>query len=253
MEFFVKMALISSVLSMMINLSMLGRGRSARWISLLLGGMVFALISVALGERGELRGACPLFDMGEVFLFIAWSLSLFYVLTGGIYRISLLGLFTAPLVSLFLGMVLLPGMLTEVEAATGELDPWKESHAATSVLSYGALGLAALASMMFLILDKRLKAQLSGGLSSKMPPVSTLVDSVKRLLVLGVVILTLGIVAGFVSHQESGLVHLLVAGAVWVAYVALLVWYYWRGLPPRILARAVILLFVLSCGIFIII
>ncbi|MGB0776199.1 MAG: hypothetical protein ACPGUY_10155, partial [Akkermansiaceae bacterium] len=30
---------------------------------------------VALGIRGEMRGACPLVDSGEMAVFVAWSLS----------------------------------------------------------------------------------------------------------------------------------------------------------------------------------
>ena len=70
-------------------------GRSAFWW--MVG--VFAAQSMALGWRGELRGQCPLGDLGEVCLFLAWSLTLFYLVTGTAYRVSLLGVFTAPLVA----------------------------------------------------------------------------------------------------------------------------------------------------------
>lgn len=249
-------ALTIAVLSTVIEWCMLRKGCSKRAISLLsgtLGVVVFILITLALRARGEVRGACPLFDAGEVFLFISWSLSLFYIFTGGTYRLSLLGLFTSPAVGVFLGLVLIPGMLTENPERAGSLDPWKESHAATSVLSYGALGLGALASVMFLILDRTLKGRSGGAFMMKMPPVSSLISSVVRLVILGVVILTLGIIAGFMTAKESGLVHLLIAGGVWLAYLVLMGWYHWKGMPPRKFAWATVILFLISCGIFFII
>ena len=228
----------------------LRRGYQSHIGAFTLGIISVTLTTLALGERGELRGACPLSDPGEIFLFIAWSLSIFFVLTGGAYRVSLLGLFTSPATALFLGLVLVPGMLTESPVRATELDPWKESHAATSVLAFGALGLGALAGVMFLILDSRLKQQKAGWVSMKMPPVSTLVTSISRLLLLGVIVLTLGIIAGFLTSLESGLVHLIAAGGVWVAYLVLLGWYKWIGITPRVFARLTIALFALSCITF---
>lgn len=253
MESTVIMALILALISSVVGWTLVKQGKQSKLFSLIMGILILVLTTLALGARGELRGACPLMDSGEVFLFIAWSLSIFYVFTGGGYRLSLLGLFNMPLVSLLLGLVLIPGMLTENPVREEVLDPWKESHAATSVLSYGALGLAALSGLMFLILDKRLKVQSFDSLGDKLPPVRSLITSLYRLLIVGVVVLTLGIIAGVVSSLETGAAHLITAGGVWVAYLLLIVWYSWKGMPPRQLAYWSIGLFIASCGIFFII
>ncbi len=226
------------------------RGFPTRMAALILGITSSVAISLALGVRGEMRGACPLMDAGEVALFIAWSLSLFYILTGGNYRVSLLGLFTAPVITLLLLLVLVPGMLTPDPVKLTELDPWKESHAATSVLSFGSLGMGGLASLMFLLLNKGLKQGRPNWFTMRMPPVNTLIRSVRNLLTLGVVILTVGIICGFVTSVESGLLHLIAAGGVWVAYCVLIGWHHWRGLPPRMLARWALGLFLFSCILF---
>lgn len=243
-------ALLVSLFATIYGWSRLKRGLPTKTTSFVLGIAICASISMALGARGEVRGACPLMDAGEIFLFIAWSLSLFYVLTGGTYRVSLLGLFTAPTITLFLGLVLIPGMLTENPEKAGLLDPWKESHAATSILAFGGLGLGALAALMFLILDNKLKQGRPGWLSMKMPPVNTLISSVSRLLGLGVVILTIGIICGVITSLESGLLHLIAAGGVWIAYCVLLIWYKWKGMPPKRFARWTLGLFLLSCITF---
>ena len=73
-------------------------------------------------------------------------------------------------------------------------NPWHETHSATSVLAYGALALAAVAGVMFLVLDRQLKEHhLKSGLFRNLPPVRELLVSLERLLWLGGGLLTIGI------------------------------------------------------------
>ena len=206
---------------------------------------------VALGWRGELRGECPLGDLGEVCLFLAWSLTLFYLVTGSTYRLSLLGVFTAPVVVILQGVSLVPGAFKEGVDKAVSVDPWREAHAALSVLSYGALGLAAVAGVMFFILDYRLKShKIGGGLMQGMPSVSRLVTSMARIAVLGWVILTVGIGAGLLMVSGVFNLHLMVATITWVLYAVVLGVYHVRGLPGRQLAIGLTSLFVFSLLIF---
>jgi len=73
------------------------RGHRSRWTT---AWMLLVLICQLgfLGIRGSQREACPLGDRGEILVFLSWSLTLFYLLVGPAYRISLLGVFTAPVV-----------------------------------------------------------------------------------------------------------------------------------------------------------
>ena len=59
----------------------------------------FVLQSVFLYLRGQAHGRCPLTNLFEAFIFIGWCIVLLYFLVGTAYRLSLLGVFTAPLVS----------------------------------------------------------------------------------------------------------------------------------------------------------
>ena len=227
-------------------------GRRSHWtIGLMAAGFVAQLL--ALQERGEMRGQCPLGDKGEILLFLAWSLVLFYLAVGRVYRLSLLGIFTAPVVVVFHLIALLPGMMgSEVERAT-VVDPWREIHAATSVLSYGAFALAAVAGSMFLVLNAQLKqAHLSTGLFKNLPPVRTLVSSTVRLLWIGIALMTVGMVSGYLMAGVSSQAHLNVARVVWLAYFILLVIYHWRGITPRRFALTAILFFLASLGVFVV-
>ncbi len=205
-----------------------------------------------LGIRGELRGKCPLGDYGEILAFLAWSLVLFYLVVGPAYRISLLGLFTAPVVAIFQVVALVPGVMDLNPVTVEEVDPWGESHAAFSVLSYGAFALAAVAALMFLVLNKKLKKhQLGSSLFRNLPPVRSLLDSVVRLTTLGAGILTVGIVAAFMMERENTYgTHLVAAVVTWLAYLVVIALHFWRGMTPRRLSGSVIALFVLSLLVF---
>lgn len=227
------------------------RGARSPWT------MVWMLLAfmaqfTVLGMRGEMRGACPLGDSGEILIFSAWSLTLFYLIEGSVYRLSLLGVFTAPLVSFLLALALLPGLLDPAPEQLENVDVWREAHGAFSVLAYGSLGLAAVASVMFLLLNQRLKdGEVDNVLFKNLPPVRELIRVVTRLLALGFVILTLGLVCGLVMDKSGGTGrHLVAASCLWVAYAAVLAVDWRRGMPPRKLALFAVILFALSLLIF---
>lgn len=205
-----------------------------------------------LSVRGELRAACPLLDRGEILAFLAWSLTLFYLLVGPTYRISLLGVFTAPVVVIFQVAALIPGTLTLNPAKLPGGSPWHETHSAMSVLAYGALALAAVAGVMFLVLDRQLKEHhLKSGLFRNLPPVRELLTSLERLLWLGCALLTLGVIAGFLMpHTSAAWGHLIAAVAVWAGYIALLTVKQVRGLTGRRFSLSAVILFVLSLVVF---
>lgn len=227
------------------------RGHRSRWTTAV---MLLVLICQLgfLGMRGEARAACPLADRGEILVFLSWSLTLFYLLVGPAYRISLLGVFTAPVVVVFQSIALLPGVLDRNPQEVAGGNPWHETHAATSVLAYGALALAAVAGVMFLVLDRQLKEQhLKSGLFRNLPPVRELLVSLERLLWMGGVLLTIGILAGFLMpHDNAALGHLIAAVSVWIGYAVLLGVKTVRGITGRKLSLLTVLLFILSLGVF---
>src|SRR5215203_217303 len=82
---------------------------SSRNFFVILGG--FGFQSAFLYVRGEQIGRCPLTNFFELFVFLAWAMVLFYLLIGPTYRLSLLGVFTSPVVfTLQVGALLLPNL-----------------------------------------------------------------------------------------------------------------------------------------------
>src|SRR5437660_8061360 len=70
-------------------------------------GLGFVFQTAFLSVRGHELGRCPLTNLFEVFIFLAWSVALIYMLVGPDYRLSLMGAFTAPLVVLLQGFALI--------------------------------------------------------------------------------------------------------------------------------------------------
>ncbi len=227
------------------------RGHRSRWTVFWILATFVCQIGF-LSVRGQMRAACPLLDRGEILVFLSWSLTLFYLLVGPAYRISLLGVFTAPVVVLFQFIALTPGTLTAVPTRVSAVDPWHETHSAMSVLAYGALALAAVAGVMFLVLDRQLKEHhLKSGLFRTLPPVRELLISLERLLWLGTGLLTIGILAGlFMPRLEEAWAHLIAAVAVWIGYAVLLAVKKARGITGRRFSLSAVVLFLLSLMVF---
>ncbi len=233
------------------GLLVLQHGHRSRWTVFWMLGVLGCQIGY-LAIRGEMRGACPLRSIGEISVFLAWSLTLFYLLVGPVYRISLLDVFTAPVVFLFQGFALLPGRLAADPEKVLNTSFWGETHSALSVLAYGALALAAVAGVMFLVLDRQLKEHhLKSGLFRNLPPVRELLVSLERLLWLGMVLLTAGVIAGVLMPLgKDAMAHLIAAVGVWLGYVVLMVTKRVRGITGRRFALGAVALFVLSLGVF---
>ncbi len=233
------------------GLLILRHGKKSYWTVCWMTGVLLCQIGY-LGLRGEMRGACPLRSLGEISAYLAWALTLFYLLVGPVYRISLLGVFTAPVVVLFQVIALWPGNLDPSPEPVLNTDFWGETHSATSVLAYGALALASVAGVMFLVLDRQLKEQhLKGGLFRNLPPVRELLVSLERLLWLGMILLTLGLVAGILMpHGEGAMPHLIAAVAVWLGYIVVMTVKRVRGITGRRFALSAVALFVLSLAVF---
>jgi ABC-type uncharacterized transport system permease subunit len=227
------------------------RGHRSRWTVVWLAG-VFVCQLGFLWLRGQQRQACPLSDLGEILAFLSWSLTLFYLLVGPTYRISLLGVFTAPVVVVFQSLALMPGFLAVDPQASKTANPWHEIHSATSVLAYGALALAAVAGVMFLVLDRQLKEHhLKSGLFRNLPPIRELLISMNRLVGVGLLLLTIGVIAGFrMPHTADATSHLVAALGTWLAYVVLWTVHRTRGLTGRRFSFAAVVLFLLSLAVF---
>ncbi len=193
--------------------------------SLLVAGWVFQM--AGLYVRGLATGGCPLGNIFEVIQFVAWSAMVLYFFVGTAFRVSLLGLFTAGYAALLaLASLLVPRW----DAVHGQKifgsNPWIELHAALAVFSYGVFGLLALTSLMHLLQNWSLKHKRLNGLFWFLPSVVQLDQINLRMLMLGVLLLTVSLGLGAVWWvQDTASVNtpkLLVTVGVWAVYLAVL-------------------------------
>ena len=204
----------------------------------------FALQTAFLYQRGQAVGRCPLTNLFEIIVFMSWAMVLFYLAIGPAYRLSLLGAFTSPMVFLFqLGALLTPGIDRTVPPRPA--NAWLELHAAISIVAYGAFALACVAGIMYLAQERQLKTHHIRSIFYHLPPIRDLATANRRLIIVGLALLTVGILAGFASGNIWAHVW---SAAVWIFYFLILAAELRHQLSPRRGAWLSILAFVAVLG-----
>ncbi len=192
----------------------------------------FVLQTAFLSIRGHAVGRCPLTNLFEVFVFLAWSVALIYLLVGPAYRLSLMGAFTAPLVFLLQAFALI--MPIDIHHSTKlPANSWLEFHASMSMVAYGAFALACIAGAMYLFQERQLKTHQLGSIFYQLPPLSDLFAAITRLLWWGFALYTVGLVSGFFVGQPLPRLQIICAIAVWILYGAILQGRHLRWLAPK--------------------
>lgn len=199
---------------------------SNRWSNLLIG-LAFLFHSGFLYERGQEIRHCPITNLFETIAFLSWALILTYLLIGSAYRMSILGAFTAPIVFLMNFFALITPI--DQHVARPPLGWQLELHASLSVMAYGILGVSAIAGFMYLIQEKQVKSHQLGQTFYNLPAMGDLESVQQRLLAWGFVLLTFGLVAGFLIPRQGEVdwVKLVWSALVWALYLGLL-------LAPRV-------------------
>ena len=228
--------------------------------------LVLILLGFVAQTRGlYLRGldvhGCPLGNNMERIQFILWSVVLGYLIVRLLFRLNLLGSFSAGLASLVGAASLLSSGLDTpywLEPGYERLfsGPWIELHASVAIFSYGLFALLAVVSVMYLVQQKALHSKRPGKLGPHLPSMSQLETGGERLLLVGVIFLTVSIAVGslhwFRAPENVSAAKLGVTLALWLAYCALWQLHFRQRLYGQKFAKACIALFVaavLSLGL----
>jgi HemX protein len=195
----------------------------------------FGLQTVFLYLRGHAIGRCPITNLFEVLVFLAWSIALIYLLVGPAYRLSLMGSFTAPLV-LFLQVIALMAPIDTTRSSRLAPNAWLEFHASISIVAYGAFALACVAGVMYLVQERQLKTHELRSIFYHLPPLPNLFSAMTRLLWFGFALYTAGLVSGFFTGEPLPRVKITLAVGIWVLYGAILVTRLLHSVAPRRLA-----------------
>src|ERR1700737_3254318 len=203
-------------------------------------GLGFTFQTAFLSIRGHALGRCPLTNLFEVFIFLAWSVALIYMLVGPAYRLSLMGAFTAPFVLLLQGFALLAPIDTP-RTSRLPANSWLEFHASISLVAYGAFALACIAGVMYLVQERQLKTHQLRSIFYYLPPLTDLFGAITRPLWCGFALYTLGLLSGFFVGQPLPTAQVICAIAVWLLYAAILQGRHLRRLAPKRVAALCII------------
>ncbi len=161
----------------------------------------------------------------------AWLMAFIAALTGIRSPLAHPGIVVYPLVALCLIFrVEVPGTQRPLS------DPALEWHILLSLMSYSLLSLAAIQAIILAIYEKQLRQKQTQGLVRKLPPLQTMEKALFQLLNIGFVLLTIGLITGFIFVENfitQHLAHKTVLSIIaWLVFACLL-WgrrqYGWRG------------------------
>jgi ABC-type uncharacterized transport system permease subunit len=213
----------------------------AQFLLMILG---FVLQTGFIYLRGKEVGQCPMKSLADILVFISWSIVLLYFLLGSSFRLSLLGLFTAPMVSTMHGIAFTAGFAPY--PPKGPINALVELHIALALIAYAAFALACVTGVMYLIQERLLKRHHIGGLFYQLPPIQGLAHAIQRLVHLGLLLLSISLGVSFALHlpmTKTG--HVAFAWGVWALYAvcAFLMWKHFTS--PRKTAWLAVIGFIL--------
>ena len=210
--------------------------------------IIFSCFIIALGfhtvflvQRGNLIKHCPVSTLFEVLVFVAWSLGLAYLIVGPLYRMTLLGALTSP--AIFLILITTQLFVSDKSIASFPKSYVLELHAALNILAYGALGLAGLTGIIFLLQDSWLKQKKVNHWLSPLPSLNHLAHAQRHILAYGFILLTLGLTSGLFLPQVNNWLILSWAIVIWSLYLTLLILSFSQRLSGKKIAIFSLLLY----------
>jgi ABC-type uncharacterized transport system permease subunit len=164
----------------------------------------------------------------EVQSMLALILALAFLLVYAWYRSLSLGIFVLPIV--FMLAMLAAFRPGEETFSTPIRTGWIWLHIVLLLAAYAGLGVSLLASLLYLIQERRLKSKASA--HRWLPPLDTPLETIdqiaRKALLFGLPCMTAGLLIGSViAQQDYGLVYfrdpkILLAFVLWIAYVAMI-------------------------------
>lgn len=198
--------------------------------------------------RGHSLGRCPLTNLFEVFIFLAWSVALIYMVVGPAYRLSLMGAFTAPLVFVLQTFALL-APIDLPHQSRSPANSWLEFHASISMIAYGTFALACVAGVMYLVQERQLKTHHLHSIFSHLPPLTSLFDALTRLLWLGLALYSAGLISGFLTGGPLPRLKMVCAFGVWLFYAVILRGRHRHWFAPKRVATLCVLAFTAAISV----
>jgi ABC-type uncharacterized transport system permease subunit len=199
-----------------------------------LGGLAFFFHFVSVVEMLAQGHRWMPVGVREVESLLGFAVAGVFFLVWWIYDAISLGIFALP-ITFFIILVPSLGADRFTFPSQGVRMSWLVAHIAALLAAYAALGFSLLASVLYLVQERRLKSKRKPGQGSRwlpfdwLPPLDTLERIAHATLEFGFPCMTVGLVIGSVLAQETarGAAYfydpkVIASFAMWVIYVALL-------------------------------
>ena len=188
-------------------------------------GLLFHFVSLA-ETFAAAHHALPV-ENHETLSFFGLLFALAFLLIFWLYRTPALGIFLLPLAAL---AGLIPAFKPGVESATlpGLHTGWLYLHIGLLLAAYAALFVSLVASILYLVQERRLKQKSRNAASIKLPPLETLDRIALRALLAGLPCMTAGLLIGsLLAAITVGAAYfsdpkILLALAMWLAYIGMI-------------------------------
>ena len=177
------------------------RQGGAQWPTLALGVVAATVHFVALVMYAKAFGTLPLLGLAPAVSTLTFMLAFLALSIAAVKGETTIMLMTVPLIVVLLGVAVMAGF-GEVEAPS-RAGPWFPLHAAASLLGIAALGVAVVASGLYMAQFRALKGRKFGAIFQLFPALEDL-DRINFIaLVAGFPILTAGIALAVAAMDRS--------------------------------------------------
>lgn len=144
----------------------------------------------------------PITNLSESLSFFAWCITLTFIITLLRFRISVLGAFVLPLVSL---LMIASEFIWEENHTIPPLlkSRWLYFHVSVAFLAYAAFFLTFISAIMYLIQEKELKAKNFRFLYFRLPSLQVCDELLRRSLYFGFILMSVTIMTGALWAQQA--------------------------------------------------
>ena len=211
-------------------------------LGLMLAGFVLHTVSLVAG--GIRAGNFPVNNLYETLSLTAWTITVVFLAFSVRYRLKILGIYAAPLISLtMIAAYQMPRSVAQ--------DPqlfkswWLAAHIITSFVGNAAFTLACGLGILYLLQERAIKRKTRGFFFSRLPSLDLLDTTGYASIVLGFSMVTIGLVTGIIYAKAvwgrfwSWDPKEVWAAITWLFYAALLherLTVGWRGRRAAIMA-----------------
>ncbi|MGA1863381.1 cytochrome c biogenesis protein CcsA [Deferribacter thermophilus] len=209
------------------------------------------LNTIFLVKLFALPGNSPFDTIGEIFVFLVFSINIFYLIIYWLYKRPLLYFALSPII-LILSIVSI-FTLDNVYSVSVNNNFWLYIHLPFVIFGTSLFLMSAITGIIYFLQEKQLKKKNFGLLFNKFPPLETINKLNNFTLLSGFSFYTIGVISGFIwsfyllNFSFLSNPKILFAMISWCIFGAIILLKLFRGLSPKNIAFLSILGFISIC------